>query len=95
MDRDKTPFSLGIEGERWVSSLPALAVPIPDSEFHFLCVRTKNGGFRILTKQHDRYVDSLLMAAAAMHILMENFSVTIGGNDESETDVETHHDGKG
>lgn len=66
MGRDRNPFSLGIPDERWEERIPALVVPIPNTEFHFICVKTQEGSYNLYGMQKQEYVTDLLMAASIL-----------------------------
>lgn len=76
--RDRSEFALGIEGERWEPSLPALLIPIPGTEFHFMCIRAHDSSFVLYAMQSEQHFDDLLMLVAVTLERIKEFKVKNG-----------------
>jgi hypothetical protein len=74
MGRDRSPFAMGMPGERWEKSIPALVVPIPGVDRHLIVIRNQDNSFKVLGLQTEHNTESLLMAAAIAHSFIEKFS---------------------
>lgn len=65
--RDRSPFSLGLDNERWEESIPALIIPIPGGDLHLLCIRTYDGSYELHAMQDAIVLSDLLMVASVAH----------------------------
>lgn len=73
-------FSLGFHNEEWNKVLGSLMVPIPGVE-NVILVQEDRGKFAVIIKDRWEVVDNIIMAAAVVHDLINNYVAT-GGNHE-------------
>lgn len=71
--KNKEPFYLGLDGEKWEPSLSALAVPVPDSGLHFFVIRITGSIFRIYREEGVIDVTDQLMAACVVKELVGSY----------------------
>lgn len=65
--RDRSPFSLGLDNEHWLDSIPALVIPIPGGDLNLLCIRTYDGSYELHAMQDAIVLSDLLMVASVAH----------------------------
>jgi hypothetical protein len=81
--RDRSPFSLGIDNERWEESIPALIIPIPGSDLNLLCIRTYDGSYQLNTLQDQLQFPDLIMAAAVTYEWVKKYEKNKVGKSKS------------
>ena len=74
------PIKLGLEGEKWMSEIKALAVPIPGTDRSVLVMHGKEvDKYVVIDAVSWSYHDDLLMVASVVLEFVRNYR---GGNRE-------------
>ena len=75
-------FELGFPNEAWNNPLNSLMVPIPGTD-RVILVQEDRGKYAVINQAKWEVVDTLIMAVALVHDLINNY-VTTGGNRAEE-----------
>ena len=71
--RERTKFSLGMEGEYWVQTIPGLVIPVPGTDLSIIVTRTHNQSFSVFTLNDTKTFDNMVMTAAYVSAMLDSY----------------------